>query len=225
MEIYLSQGGERVGPYALEEINRRLAAGTLNPSDLGWSETSPGWKPLVSFVGVIMPGGASSTPLPLRIATPIAGHTRRYAGFWVRTAAYLIDAFIVVIFALVIATLFRRSPEEPVTPSGVGAILQLLIFIVYMPALWSSPMQATIGQRICVLRVIHAIDGGGISFARGLLRFLEMVLSGLFLGIGFIMVAFTERKRGLHDMIADTCVVKDSPVDRWLTEARANLAK
>jgi uncharacterized RDD family membrane protein YckC len=42
-----------------------------------------------------------------------------------------------------------------------------------------------------------------------------MMLSGLIFGIGFIMIAFTERKRGLHDMIADTCVVKDSPVDRW----------
>src|SRR3546814_11845536 len=37
-----------------------------------------------------------------------------------------------------------------------------------------------------------------------------MMLSGLILGIGFLMAAFTERKQALHDMICDTVVV-----DQW----------
>jgi uncharacterized RDD family membrane protein YckC len=41
-----------------------------------------------------------------------------------------------------------------------------------------------------------------------------MMLSGLILGIGFLMAAFTERKQGLHDMIAGTYVVKDSLIGR-----------
>jgi uncharacterized RDD family membrane protein YckC len=225
MQIYLSRHGQRVGPFALEEINRQLAAGALSPSDLGWSETSPGWKPLLSFVGVIMPGAASSTAAPISMATPVMWGAPKYAGFWIRTVAYLIDVFIVTIFALVIATLFRRSPGEPATPSLAGSILQLILFLIYMPALWASPMQATAGQRICRLRVIDAEEGNGISFGRSLLRALAMVLSGLLLGIGYIMVAFTERKRGLHDMIAGTCVVKDSLTGRWLSEARANLGR
>ena len=52
------------------------------------------------------------------------------------------------------------------------------------------------------------MDGGRITFMRGLLRVLGMTLSGLILGIGFLMAAFTERKRALHDIIAGTCVVK-----------------
>ena len=35
-----------------------------------------------------------------------------------------------------------------------------------------------------------------------------MILSALIFGIGYLMIAFTERKRGLHDIIAGTCVVK-----------------
>ncbi|MEY2550479.1 MAG: domain 2, partial [Verrucomicrobiota bacterium] len=54
MQIYISQDGRRIGPFAVEEINRQLAAGQLAPSDLGWSESSPGWKPLLSFAGVIV---------------------------------------------------------------------------------------------------------------------------------------------------------------------------
>ena len=51
------------------------------------------------------------------------------------------------------------------------------------------------------------------------------MVSGLLLGVGFIMVAFTERKRGLHDIIAGTCVIKDSIVERWRHTAQSTLTK
>jgi uncharacterized RDD family membrane protein YckC len=37
---------------------------------------------------------------------------------------------------------------------------------------------------------------------------LAKFLSAMALGVGFLMVAFTDRKRGLHDMIAGTLVVR-----------------
>ena len=214
MEIYLSRGGERTGPYSLETVNRQLAAGTLTPHDLGWSETSPGWKPLLSFVGVIVPGGASSTPVPIGIAKPITFGLPQHAGFWRRSLAFMIDAIILGIFALIIAIWFKLRAEQGSGQSALSAGLPLALILIYMPALWASPMQATAGQRICALRVIDAIDGGRVSFMRGLLRVLGMMLSGLILGIGFLMAAFTERKQGLHDMIAGTYVVKDSLIGR-----------
>ena len=214
MEIYLSRDGERTGPYSLEAVNRQLAAGTLTPHDLGWSETSPGWKPLLSFAGVIVPGGASSTPVPIGIAKPITFGLPQHAGFWRRSLAFMIDAIILGIFALVIAIWFKLRAQQGSGQSALSAGLQLGLILIYMPALWALPMQATAGQRICALRVIDAIDGGRVSFMRGLLRVLGMMLSGLILGIGFLMVAFTERKQGLHDMIAGTYVVKDSLIGR-----------
>ena len=208
MEIYISRDGERIGPYSLEEINRQLAAGTLIPQDLGWSESSPGWKPLLSFVGVIVPGGASSTAVPTSLATPVTFGLPEYAGFWIRGWALMIDAVIVGTFALLIAMWLKFASAESVGPVALAPILQTLLVWIYMPALWFSPMQATAGQRICRLRVVDAMDGGRITFMRGLLRVLGMILSGLILGIGFLMAAFTERKRALHDIIAGTCVVK-----------------
>ena len=208
MEIYISRDGERIGPYSLEEINRQLAAGTLIPQDLGWSESSPGWKPLLSFVGVIVPGGASSTAVPTSLATPVTFGLPEYAGFWIRGWALMIDAVIVGTFALLISMWLKFASDESVGPVALAPILQTLLVWIYMPALWFSPMQATAGQRICRLRVVDAMDGGRITFMRGLLRVLGMTLSGLILGIGFLMAAFTERKRALHDIIAGTCVVK-----------------
>jgi uncharacterized RDD family membrane protein YckC len=137
--------------------------------------------------------------------------------------AFLIDIAILTVFGLVIASIFKRSPNEWLTPSLRGALLQLLLFVIYWPALWSSRMQATAGQRMLGLRVVDSTSGGRISFAQGLRRVAGMIFSGLPFGVGLIMAGFTERKRGLHDMIAGTCVIKDSPLRRWLQEARTTL--
>jgi uncharacterized RDD family membrane protein YckC len=207
MQIYINRNGERTGPLSIEEVNRRLAAGILHPTDLGWSEEDmPGWKPLLSFTGVIMPGGASSTATPISMATPVTFGLIRYAGFWIRTVAFIIDAIILAVVFFAIAFFLPTSYEET-APVRMAAMLQSGISILYLAAFWSLPMQATFGQQICGVRVVDEI-GNRISFMRGVGRALALVLSGLLFGIGFIMVAFTERKRGLHDMIAGTCVMK-----------------
>jgi uncharacterized RDD family membrane protein YckC len=208
MKIYITRDGQRTGPYSLEEVNRQLAAGTISPVDQAWSEGSPGWKPLLSFPGVIMPGGASSTAMPLGMATPVSAGAIKYAGFWIRVVAYIIDVVILGMGLWIIALPFQRSPEEGGGTSAIGAILQIVLGFLYMPVLWSSPMQATIGQRICGLRLIRP-GGNRISFARGIARMLAMILSGMLLCIGYLMVAFTECKQGLHDMLAGTYVVKE----------------
>ena len=209
MQLYVTRNGQRTGPHSIEEVNRQLAAGTFSPTDQAWSEGSPGWKPLLSFTGVIMPGGASSTAASISIATPQLTESIRYAGFWIRAVAFVIDGIILGLVLVVIASLFlKRPPEQGSGLTALDVFFPIAIGIVYMAALWSSSIQATLGQKICGLRVIHAIHGDNISFMRGLGRALAMVLSGVLIGIGYLMVAFTERKRGLHDILAGTCVVK-----------------
>ena len=50
-----------------------------------------------------------------------------------------------------------------------------------------------------------------LTFANSLGRWAAKILSAVLLGIGFLMVAFTHRKRGLHDMLAGTLVVRMAP--------------
>jgi uncharacterized RDD family membrane protein YckC len=50
-------------------------------------------------------------------------------------------------------------------------------------------------------------EGNRLSFGRATGRWLAKILSVLILWIGLIMIGFTERKQGLHDMIAGTLVV------------------
>jgi uncharacterized RDD family membrane protein YckC len=207
MQIYLHRDGQRAGPFSLEEVNRQLAAGRLNPTDLGWSESSPGWKPLLSFVGVIVPGGASSTAAPIGMATPVTFGLMRYAGFWVRAVAFVIDVIILALLFLFVAAFCLRNYGGD-SYSLRPIIIQSVITLLYFALFWSTSMQATPGQKFCGVKVVDGIGAHRISLMRALGRTLALVLSGLLLGIGYLMAAFTERKRALHDMIADTCVVK-----------------
>jgi uncharacterized RDD family membrane protein YckC len=208
MEIYLMQRGQRAGPFAIEDINRHLAAGRLNPMDSGWSESSPGWKPLLSFSGVIMPGGASSSAMGLGYATPMPVAPIRYAGFWLRTLALLVDLLIVGALFVLIVQVFKRAAEQSSAVPPFVVILQVLTGFIYMPLLWSSFLQATFGQRICRLRVVRVRDRSRISLSRGVVRFLGMILSALIGGVGFLVAAFNERKRGLHDVLAGILVIR-----------------
>jgi uncharacterized RDD family membrane protein YckC len=59
------------------------------------------------------------------------------------------------------------------------------------------------------------LQGNRISFGRATGRYFGMILSTMICFIGFIMVAFTEKKQGLHDILAGALVVKDGAVTSY----------
>ena len=125
-----------------------------------------------------------------------------YAGFWIRFAALLIDCIIIVpINTYILSYLDEGSIARLFVPN--------LIWWVYTAGLICSNFQATLGKKIIGLKVV-GLDGERISFGRASGRWLASILSGFILGIGYLMVAFTDKKQGLHDMIAGTYVVKAS---------------
>ncbi|WP_338241012.1 RDD family protein [Aurantiacibacter hainanensis] len=145
-----------------------------------------------------------------------------YAGFWIRVAAYLIDIIVLGISITVLQTLtgidFGVDLDAALAPTGVepegasplGSLLNFIIGIAYFAGLESSSWQATVGKKVLGLVVVD--DGGNrISFLRGVGRYLAKILSALILLIGYIMVAFTAKKQGLHDMLASTLVIKGKP--------------
>lgn len=78
---------------------------------------------------------------------------------------------------------------------------------LYWTVFESSSWQATPGKRMLGLRVTD-MDGNRIGFGRANARYWSKILSFLILLIGFLMVAFTRRKQGLHDLIASTLVLR-----------------
>lgn len=124
-----------------------------------------------------------------------------------RAFAYAIDTLIVVILSEIILQFLRDfAADRDLSPAAIA--LPLFISFIYMTILWSAA-QATIGQKVCGLKVVNAITGTRISFWRAAGRWFALLLAISILFIGVIMVALTERKRGLHDMIAGMYVVQD----------------
>src|SRR5262249_11613176 len=92
-----------------------------------------------------------------------------------------------------------------IAPVGLLILVNLAISLgyeVYFLTTWG----ATIGKRIFGLRVIRA-DSGPLSPGLAAVRYLGHILSSLTLLIGYIMAAFDEEKRALHDRICNTRVI------------------
>lgn len=168
---------------------------------------------------------------PLLYESPVhQGGEIVYAGFWKRFAAYTIDGFITSIasYAIQLPLFFSMGMFsggfEQETPTG-GMVLALIVsyaVAILLPMFYfawfhSSGKQATPGKMAVGIKVVTE-TGARISFARGVGRYFAAWISSFILLIGFIMAAFTDRKRALHDMIASTLVV-----DQWAYTERPDL--
>ena len=87
------------------------------------------------------------------------------------------------------------------------ALLNGAVSWLYFALFESSVSGATIGKRVCGIRVVD-LKGERVSFGRATGRYFASMLSSLTISIGFIMCAFTEKKQTLHDMIAGTLCIK-----------------
>ena len=142
-----------------------------------------------------------------------------YGGFWVRVLAYIIDTLILVAVFFPLIFIFGTSNVETADMSfsanaqSDSPLLNLFLTIIalaYFVGFESSSVQGTPGKRAMGL-VVTDLDGRRISVLRAIGRYFAKILSSLILFIGYIMVAFTERKQGLHDMICSTLVVRGKP--------------
>jgi len=88
---------------------------------------------------------------------------------------------------------------------GVTFVLVLFGSWLYEAFMESSSYQATLGKMIFGMKVTD-LNGNRISFERATGRHFAKWLSGMILCIGYIMVGFTDRKQGLHDLLAGTLV-------------------
>jgi uncharacterized RDD family membrane protein YckC len=145
-------------------------------------------------------------------------------GFWIRFVAYMIDALILLVPGTILIGLFvgvviltseSMDHEDLAGPLIVGGLLTAAALIVvnwlYEALMTSSPRGATVGKMALGLRIVR-VDGTQLSFGRATARHFAkyMVTPMVPLAIGYIMAAFTNRKRALHDILADTLVIYSS---------------
>jgi len=197
-------------------VNQRLAQGATREmiitelQNKGWSEqdviqTIDSIKTQQSTVASSVPNANPANGSGMVANNPMnTNQTIRYAGFWLRLFAFLVDGLILGVVNMILVAVF---PASELGSFSIAYLIMLVISLLYYPLLESSKMQATIGKYILGLKVTN-MDGTRISVAIGFGRYLSKILSTVILFIGYIMIAFTEKKQGLHDMIVKTLVVK-----------------
>ena len=182
-----------------------------------------------------MPPALPGAPAPMMPAPLVLA----YAGFWWRVLAFCIDSCILAAAQHVIGLVTGLSqvgvgtvddqnvrqvsdiaygvqftvPSTHLHWHGGGlTAVGLILTIAYFALLESSRWQATLGKRVCRLRVTDEA-GRRIGILRAVGRYLGKFVSAFILGIGFLMVGWTRRKQGLHDIMADTLVMRLRPAD------------
>jgi len=148
----------------------------------------------------------------------LQGH---YAGFISRLLAFVIDVVIIMTaltvvswFATTVNSLFRMEHflsalVRPGMLNEVKIIVATLVtvsFYVAYPLLFWTLTGQTPGKMLLGLRVVTA-DGHYLSFGRSIRRLIGFVLAALLLYLGFLWILVDDRRQGLHDKIAATCVV------------------
>jgi uncharacterized RDD family membrane protein YckC len=151
----------------------------------------------------------------LKEGAPIPA-TMRYAGFWIRFLAKFIDGIILGIVNMIIqfvgmGLIVGTAPEsEPsMIPPAIAMVMMLAQYGVAITyTTWFvGKFAATPGKMALGLKIVMS-DGGRVSYLRAFARYFAELLSAIILLIGYIMAAFDEEKRALHDRICDTRVIR-----------------
>jgi uncharacterized RDD family membrane protein YckC len=103
------------------------------------------------------------------------------------------------------ATRLKRLAGFLLVP--IVAATSSLLPAIYLLVGWARSGR-TFGKMLCGIRIVRE-NGTPLGFGGAVVRLLGYMLSSLIFCIGYLMVAFTDRKRGLHDMVAGTVVVYD----------------
>ena len=148
----------------------------------------------------------------------VSPHIVEYAGFWKRFAAFAIDyilVFIVTCFIFLIGgwgigmskflAIESIARESGIRMSELLIMGSIALGWLYWAFMESSSKQATLGKMALGV-IVTDYKGRRVSFGRATGRQLARFISG-FLLIGYIMAGFTEKKQGLHDMVAECLVV------------------
>jgi len=152
----------------------------------------------------------------------------RYAGFWLRFVAYIIDDLILGFIGFFISLPFIGSivfnafqiadaeGHDEKTFFGIAGIIgavflwiiaSIVLGWLYYSLMEASKHQGTLGKMALGLKVTD-MKGNRVSFGRATGRYFGKIISGMIFMIGYILAGLTEKKQALHDLIADCLVIR-----------------
>ena len=224
---WYADGDKKIGPVALDELQRRFEKGLVIGTSLVWREGLESWQPLNSVDELHMFQTAIPPPLPPK-SDFLAS---RWSRFFARTFDYWCEvALVVACFVFVLAT---YSPTFAAWLATPGA--PLLFVIICLPIalaldaflyriFGNTPGKAMLGL-VCVTST-----GKALSFSQYLARNISIWIKGFGLGVPIVnlfTMAYQHRRLGRgqqasYDEATGTKVVS-KPIG-WLRKASFALA-
>ena len=166
-----------------------------------------------------LPGGMASTLGVQRdVSRPVEVGAPARAGFWIRLAAWIVDIVClflatIVLAVLVLATIWfggrlgGEINDQVMALAGYsGAAIVMASGFLYF-TLFVGSAGRTPGKTLFGLKIV-GVNDQEMTYGRACLRSLCWILSLVLFSVGFLMIAFTRQKRGLHDILAGTRVIR-----------------
>lgn len=132
-------------------------------------------------------------------------HEINYAGFWIRAVAVVIDvAIMVVAIGIPLAFIFGGPlPQGSAMDVLVNYILPFALTIFFWLKYLGTP-----GKMIMKLKVVDKDTFEALSMGQAVGRYFAYILAMLPIFLGFIWIAFDEKKQGWHDKLANSVVIR-----------------
>jgi len=209
MQIYVGKNGQQLGPFSLEEVNRKLADGTFVGTDLAWYEGAAGWAPLSGVAGVVIPKAAPTTPAPSPAPVPTPAQPAPAPA----VAPVRPNASIV-----------QPAPRGTGTLSVVTWILLGITFVVsFVPFVGCGAW--LLGIPVAITAIILGIimlsrggTGSGILAIIGGILIVPLCFLAQFLSL--MVFGGTVERKELTDIKANLILI-DSAKTKWASETKA----
>ena len=201
-----SAAGSRPGPARADAAAR--------PGPMAGPAPGPAPPAPASGADAARARAGSRAPAYFGDEAPIEGEP---AGFWIRFLAYMIDSVIIGLLMGVIWAPTMFLTMRSATSGGPGPLATILPFLSFLlddgrrprlhPLVLGNPGR---DPRQEDARPEDRPGGrrGAARLGTAFMRLVGYMVSGFILYIGFFMIAFNPEKKGLHDMIAKTRVLK-----------------
>ena len=166
------------------------------------------------------------------VSPPASKVQYKYAGFWLRFLAYMVDFIILFFFGLFIESLFginnalmnAKSLSElkavEASANYTMSIWASIVFgLVYYIVFWVDNDGATPGKKLLGIKIIKS-NGEKIRFSNAIIRYIGTFISAFTILIGYLWIIWDKKKQALHDKIAGTLVIRTEHKPKiWLAIA------
>jgi uncharacterized RDD family membrane protein YckC len=240
MDWFYAQDGRQLGPVSETDFAELSRTGVISADTLVWHAGMADWQPfriavpglgeptrLCNSCGNAFPAAdlavfgdsavcAACKPAYIQrlrqgmVSTSVS--SLRYAGFWMRVLAYLIDVVVleVVYYSILIPLGMAKTSYTPaeitsgmwLIPMVIATLLNVVYYTFFNGRFGASPGKMALG-----LKIVRP-DGSPISYMTAFGRSWAYWLSSIILGFGFFMIGWDSEKRGLHDRVCDTRVIR-----------------